>query len=130
MRCLVLQDWTTVSSSVGTATPISQSPDAWFDAGGFQDIVAWFQCTHAITSSGGLNLGLASSPTRESDYLFQGFALVDPTNIGVQVSVVLNKSPNPPIARWIKWFVGPTYTSATWEVTFRIFLAVNSPGGN
>jgi hypothetical protein len=129
MHCILLQDWTTLTGASGGPTVVTQTPDGWFDAAKHQDMVAWIQVSKGSASTGLLGLNLATSPTRDIAFL-SGLGGVDATVTAVTVKKQLNAPTYLPIARWIFWSIAVGSSMANWDVTFRIFLAVNSPGGN
>jgi hypothetical protein len=135
MYTYVLQDWTTIRGSGGTAgTPgasVVQNQDDWLDLSPFQDVFFWVDVRESL---GTVLLYLDTSPT-DDEALFQPLTGVGTAAIA-NLSGVISSTPTilklpmlsatVPIARYLRWRL--TSTSTPWDATFRIVVAANSPG--
>jgi hypothetical protein len=126
-----LQDWTTIRGG-GSVTTVTQQETDWLDLAPYQDVVFWIdvkETTHNGTAGGSPTLYLQTSPTLD-DSLFQSMTTSGVTMTAAAAPTVLallmaSASTVVPLARYVRWqIVGTT----TWDATFRIAVAANSPG--
>ncbi len=128
-RSFLLQDWTTIRSSLNAT--FVQDPSDWLDLDGFSDVVCWVDVAE-VTPPGGLSrnwlqLQLMTAPSFDGAY----FVPIAPaTNIGTQAPYV-QASTSPTIVRsaqstvsnnlmrYLRWTITPS-TSGAWDLTFRI----------
>lgn len=122
MHAFMLQDWTTIRGSVVTVT---QGEDSWLDLTSYQDLVFWIDCREATGATPAITFQTA--PTKD-EALFT--AIVSSNNLVGAATPIVSKallaSATVPIARYLRWqIIGP---SGTWDATFRVLVAANSPG--
>jgi len=132
METATLQDWLTVSGKGDGASlqRIAQGQPFWLDVGEFRDAIAWLQVTE--TSVSGLDttvqLTYQTAPTMD-EALFTtvgGPVIASP---GVTVTQMLGSVANPPLGRYLRWMVTTAaVTNSTWDLTFRVLVALNRPG--
>ncbi len=123
MHAFMLQDWTTIRGSVTTVT---QGEDGWLDLTAYQDLVFWVDCREQSGSSAP-TIAFQTSPTKDES-LFT--SIVTATTLAASATPTVVKallaSATVPIARYLRWqLTGP---SGTWDATFRVLVAANSPG--
>lgn len=119
MHTFILQELSTIR---GGATTVTQNESGWLELTPFSDLVIFTDCREA---SGSPTILFQTSPTRD-DLLFTammaGFALVSNAQT---VTKVLLTAATVPVARFVRWQI----TGApTWDSTFRVYVAANSPG--
>jgi hypothetical protein len=122
MHAFILQDWTTIRGSVTTVT---QGEDGWLDLTAYQDLVFWVDVREATGATP--QISFQTSPTKDES-LFTN--IVAAANLVASASPAVTKgllaSATVPIARYLRWqIIGP---SGTWDSTFRVLVAANSPG--
>jgi hypothetical protein len=131
MHGFILQDWTTIRGG-GSVTTVTQQETDWLDLAPYQDVVFWIdvkETTNNGTAGGSPTLYLQTSPTLD-DSLFQSMTTSGVTMTAAAAPTVLallmaSASTVVPLARYVRWqIVGTT----TWDATFRIAVAANSPG--
>jgi hypothetical protein len=130
MHGFILQDWTTIRGG-GSVTTITQQETDWLDLSPYQDVVFWIdvkETTNNSTAGGSPTLYLQTSPTLD-DVFFQsmatGVTMVAAAAPTVLALLMASATTTVPVARYVRWqIVGTT----TWDATFRIALAANSPG--
>lgn len=124
MHTFILQDWTTIRGSVTTVT---QGEAGWLDLTPFQDLVFWIDCREESTSP---TLTVQTSPTKDETLftpMFSAITLSSNTTPVIKPALMsAGTSTNPPVARYIRWQLASGTT--TWDATFRILVAANSPG--
>jgi len=139
MHTFVLQDWITIRGYSTTAGPplppglsITQNAADWIDLSPFQDVFFWVTVSEVLGAST-VSLFLETAPTAD-DALFQPLAGVGTASISGLVAsatpVVLKYpmlSAPIPISRYLRWRLTNS-VAATWDATFRIVVAANSPG--
>lgn len=122
MHAFILQDWITIRGSVTTVT---QGEDGWLDLTAYQDLVFWVDCREVTGTTPAITF--QTSPTKDES-LFT--AIVSSTSFSASASPTVVKallaSATTPIARYLRWQIGGP--SGTWDATFRVFVAANSPG--
>jgi len=124
MHGFILQDWTTIRGG-GSVTTVTQQETDWLDLSPYQDVVFWIDVKEVTSTA---TLYLQTSPTLD-DAFFQAMATgvtmtaaAAPTVLSL---LMASASTTVPVARYVRWqIVGTT----TWDATFRIALAANSPG--
>jgi hypothetical protein len=121
MHSFILQDWTTIRGGTG-ATTVTQGENSWLDLTPYQDIVLWVDVREA---SGTPTITFQTSPTKDES-LFQNI-VTGTSMVNNQVTAVkaLMSGATVPLARYLRWQINGT---PTWDSTFRVFLAANSPG--
>lgn len=120
MHTFILQDWTTIRGGVTTVT---QQETDWLDLTPYQDAVFWIDVRESTNSP---TLNLQTSPTQD-DVFFQNMVTgVTMTGSGSpSVVSAFMTSATTPVARFVRWQITGT---VTWDATFRIVVAANSPG--
>ncbi len=126
MRTFLLQDWTTVRSSLTTA--FIQDCDAWLDLDGFSDVTLWVDIGNVTTSRGGnVQLQFQTSPSLDDANFV---SLASPIGIGTAAPFVLPSS-TPTVVRsalstttnnlmrYVRWNLQNVGTG-TWDLTFRV----------
>jgi hypothetical protein len=124
MHGFILQDWTTIRGG-GSVTTVTQQETDWLDLAPYQDVVFWIDVKEVTSTA---TLYLQTSPTLD-DSFFQsmaaGVARAAAAAPTVLPLLMASTSTTVPLARYVRWqIVGTT----TWDATFRIALAANSPG--
>ena len=122
MHAFILQDWTTIRGSV---TQVTQGEDGWLDLTAYQDLVFWVDCREVTGTTPSITFQTA--PTKDES-LFT--AIVTATTLSASANPTIVKATlagaTVPIARYLRWQLnGP---SGTWDATFRVLVAANSPG--
>jgi hypothetical protein len=121
MHAFILQDWTTIRGGVTTVT---QGESEWLDLTAYQDVVFWVDCREA---SGSPSIQFQTSPTKD-DSLFMNMmssaTSLTAATAPVIVKATLSAATNP-LARFVRWSITGT---VTWDATFRVLVAANSPG--
>jgi hypothetical protein len=123
MHGFILQDWTTIRGG-GSVTTVTQQETDWLDLSPYQDVVFWVDVKEVTSNP---TLYLQTSPTLD-DSFFQSMTTVTmaaaaaPTVVAL---LMLSASTTIPVARYVRWQIAGT---TTWDATFRIALAANSPG--
>ena len=126
MRTFLLQDWTTIRSSLGAT--FVQDIGGWLDLNGFSDVTCWIDIAEVSPPiRGSLSLQLQTSPTCDD----ANFVAMAPSlQLGTAAPFV-QASSTPTIVRsatglttnslmrYVRWTLTPT-TTASWDVTFRI----------
>jgi len=116
----LLQDWTTIEGASSVAT-LTQSEAFWLDTSQYLDLVTFLQ----VVAASGCTLSYQTAPTKDES-LFQSIDTVTLTS-GVTVGIYLRDTASFPLSHWLRWSLGGGGT--TWNVTFRIWVALNQPGG-
>lgn len=130
MRSFLAQDWVTIrgNSNIDTFT---QGENEWIDLAGYQDVVAWLDVKEFTPiSSNTPAIAFQTSPTKD-DALFFMMAAVQPATTGVTMTSMLKEamaSNAPPLARWFRWQI-TVGGAVAWDITFRLWIAVNRIGG-
>jgi hypothetical protein len=122
MHAFILQEWITIRGGVTTVT---QGEDGWLDLTAYQDLVFWVDCREVTGTTP--QISFQTSPTKDES-LFTN--VIAAANLAASASPVVSKallaSATVPIARYLRWqIVGP---AGTWDATFRVLIAANSPG--
>ena len=123
MHTFVMQDWITVR---GNNNNIIQSESEWLDLTQYEDVVLWVDVREVTGTT--VTLLIQTSPTKDEAFFGVGnVSSMATLSAGTKPPVnVLMSSATPPIARYLRWQIqGP---NATFDATFRIFVAANSPG--
>jgi hypothetical protein len=129
MHSWILQDWTTIRGG-GSVTTVTQQETAWLDLGAYQEVVFWVDVkenTNNSTAGGpGPTLYLQTSPTLD-DSFFQSMVAGVTMTASASPTVVpaLLTNATVPLARYVRWQIVGT---VSWDATFRIAVAANSPG--
>jgi hypothetical protein len=120
MHDFILQDWTTIRGGSGLSTVI-QAENDWLDLSPYQDVVFWIEVSEATNSL----ISLQTSPSKDEDFFV---SIVSQLTLAPSVSVVpvLMTASVVPVARYVRWLLNGT--TGTWDATFRVVLAANSPG--
>jgi hypothetical protein len=125
MHAFILQDWNTIRGALNVSTVI-QSEDNWLDLTPYQDVVFWVDC-RAITGTT-VQIQFQTSPTKDDSLFTAIVAATTFTTGGPQVyQSILSKTTGIPLARYLRWVV-TSNASGTWDTTFRVLVAANSPG--
>jgi hypothetical protein len=117
MHSFILQDWTTIRGGSGVSTVTQQETD-WLDLAAFQDVVFWIDVKE---TTGSPTLYLQTAPTLD-DSFFQAMITGVAMTAAAAPTVL---SATVPLARYLRWQIVGT---PTWDATFRIAVAANSPG--
>jgi hypothetical protein len=126
--CYLLQNWTTIRVDT-SLTLFTQAENDYFDATGFQDLIGWLEVKEATFSTQAPTLSYQTAPTKD-DAAFQTMATVANLSVpGVSTTPMLKELTVPPLARWLRWQLQCS-SSGTWDLTFRIFCALNAIGEN
>jgi hypothetical protein len=121
MHTFILQDWITIRGGTGVTT-ITQPETSWLDLEPFQDVVFWVDVKE---STGGPSLFLQTSPTLDETF-FQ--SMTNASMVAAAAPTLLPAfmmSAAVPLARYVRWLISGM---PTWDATFRIVVAANSPG--
>jgi len=126
MHTYVLQEWTTIrgSGSAGAGQTIVQNQTDWLDLSPFQDVFFWIAVSEV---TGAVTLTFETAPTVD-DTLFQAITTASTLTASATPTVVKMPmlSATVPISRYLRWkLIGP---ASTWDATFRVLVAANSPG--
>jgi hypothetical protein len=119
MHAFILQDWTTIR---GAVTTIVQQETDWLDLSPYQDVVFWIDVKESTNSP---TFTLQTSPSKD-DSLFT--AMIPGSNAGsgtLTIQSAFMTTANVPLARFVRWQISG---APTWDATFRILVAANSPG--
>jgi hypothetical protein len=128
MRTHLAQEFVTIRGpGVGTLT---QSHHAWLHLPEVPSAVAWLDVRELNASGGTVQMGYQTAPTADETSFM---ALSGPTttvpftpSVGVTVTPLVKDFLTVPLARWFRWQITATGTfSATWDITFRLFLATH-----
>lgn len=126
-RSFLLQDWTTIRSSLGSGVPLIQDPDGWLDLDGYSDVTCWIHIAEVTPpTSSCVNLQLQTAPSADDAYFVAlapqlsiggtGFTPASATPLIVR-SAKTTVSNN--LMRYLRWNITPA-GSGTWDLTFRI----------
>ncbi len=127
MHTLILQDWTTIrGSGSGAGATIVQSEQDWLDLSAYQDLTFWLDVREVF--GGTVTIFFETSPAADES-LFQPM-ITTGTALTAAAAPTIVKAPmlsaNVPIGRFLRWkLTGP---ATTWDATFRVLVAANSPG--
>jgi hypothetical protein len=120
MHTLILQELTTIRGGVATVT---QQETEWLDVTPYQDAVFYVE---VVDSTNSPTLNLQTSPTADESLFASMTSGTTMTAATGPTLVPVYMSPSPtPIARFVRWQITGT---PTWDATFRIVVALNSPG--
>jgi len=136
MRGFLLQDWVTIRrKEQGGAAPyptVVQGQPFWLDLSDYRDVVAWLDVRQVGVADAGVNVQVTyQTAPFEDEALFS--AMAPPIAMangysGLTVTQML-ADVSPPLARYFRWMLSPSgATSAPWDITFRVYIAVNRPG--
>jgi len=129
MRTLLSQDYVTIRGNTATMT-VTQSEHMWLDLPGVSHCVAWLEVKEITAGGGTVSMSYQTAPM-VNESLFS--AMSGPTSIitmpfaptvGVTPTVLLKDHLTVPLSRWFRWQLTASGTSSTWDITFRLFLAV------
>jgi hypothetical protein len=124
MFCFPLTNWTTMRGATSVTT-ITQSESQWLDLTGFEDIITWLEVKNLTPGGGtGVTLQYQTSPTKD-EALFAGTAAAFAMTTGVTVTKALMSAATVPLARWLRWQLGSGGATASWDATFRLWIAAN-----
>ena len=133
-RSFLLQDWTTIRSSMASA--FVQDPDAWLDLDGYSDVTCWIDIASVTPPrSSCVNLQLETAPSADDAYFVPiapavriGTAspFVQPSSSPTLVRSAKSSVSNN-LMRHLRWTAKPV-GSGTWDLTFQIHaIAASSP---
>ena len=122
MRGFILQDWTTIRGG-GSVSTVTQQETEWLDLAAYQDVTFWIDVKE---TTGTPVLYLQTAPTLD-DSFFQSMVTAVTMTAAAAPAVVPAFMSNAlvPLARYVRWQIVGT---PTWDATFRIAVAANSPG--
>ena len=130
MYSFLLQDWVTIRGASSVATVI-QSEDCWLDLTSFQDVVAWLDVKNVTTSGASILLAYQSAATKDESLFLAITSALSVAGTGLTVTPMIKDLTSTPLARWLRWRLSISGSpTATWDVTFRIFVAANTLGNN
>jgi hypothetical protein len=122
MHAFILQEWITIRGSVTTVT---QGEDGWLDLTAYQDLVFWVDCREVTGTTPAISF--QTSPTKD-DSLFTN--VIASANLAAASTPAVTKallaSATVPVARYLRWQI--TGPAGTWDATFCVLIAANSPG--
>jgi hypothetical protein len=126
MHAFILQDWTTIRAGGSSTVTITQQETDWLDLAPYQDVVFWIDIKDSTNTP---TIFMQTSPTLD-DSLFQaiisGGTPMAPSGVPAVIPALMaSASTSIPLARYLRWQIVGT---ATWDATFRIAIAANSPG--
>ena len=132
MKAFVLQDWVTVRGA-SNITQIIQNEASWAALDQFQDVIMWLQVPEVTTGVGTVTMNLETAPLKDESL----FSPMTNMNVGITAgsmtptikSNILGQNPATPLARWVRWHITTSGTSAAWDMTFRILLVANQQIG-
>ena len=125
MHAFILQDWNTIRGA-NSITTVIQSEDNWLDLTPYQDVMFWVDC-RALTGTT-VQIQFQTAPTKDDTLFTAVVAAQTFLTSGVQVyQSILSKTTGIPLARYVRWVVTAN-ASVTWDATFRVLVAANSPG--
>lgn len=135
MRGFVLQDWVTIRQKevpgAGPYPTIVQGQPFWLDLSEYRDVVAWLDIAE-VTVDVGVNVQVTyQTAPFENEALFTAMAPPIARSNGYSGLTVTQMlaDVSPPLARYFRWMLSPSgATTAPWDITFRILIAVNRPG--
>src|SRR5438105_1472522 len=121
MHTFILQDYTTIRGA--TSTTVTQNESGWLDLSQFQDVIAWVDVRELTTSA---TLKIQTSPVKDEIMFQDMYSAAAAVGVVAPPIKVLMSAASVPLARYVRWqLVGG---AATWDLTFRILIAANSPG--
>lgn len=129
MKGFLLQDWLTLRGGASAAVdPIVQSQAFWLDLSAYRDVIAWHEVSEFTVDAGASLLLTYETAPFEDDALFN--AMAGPLTIATGVTVTqMLADRSPPLAKFFRWKLQPSVApGGTWDITFRILIAVNRPG--
>jgi hypothetical protein len=121
MHSFILQDWTTIRGGVAT---VIQGEADWLDLSSYQDCIFFLDVREA---SGTPTITFQTSPTKD-EALFQTMitaTLMTASATGAAAIKATLTNAIVPVARFVRWQINGTIT---WDSTFRVIVAANSPG--
>jgi hypothetical protein len=122
MHAFILQEWITIRGSVTTVT---QGEDGWLDLTAYQDLVFWVDCREVTGTTPAISF--QTSPTKDDSLFTNVIASANlAANAAPTVTKALLASATVPVARYLRWQI--TGPAGTWDATFRVLIAANSPG--
>jgi hypothetical protein len=133
MRCLCLQPLITLRGAASVTT-IAQPETGWLDLRMFRDLVAWLDVREVASTGGGATLVLnyQTSPTKDDpatgSLLTTMASVTISAGAGLTVTPMLRDLITNPLARWLRWQLVAASQTATWDATFRIWIAASMPG--
>jgi hypothetical protein len=119
MHTFILQDWTTIR---GAVTTIVQAETDWLDLSPYQDVVFWIDVKESTNTP---TFTLQTSPSKDDSLFTALIPGVAPTAGTVSIQSAFMTTASVPLARFLRWQINGT---PTWDATFRILVAANSPG--
>lgn len=126
MRSIVAQERITIRGNSSVAS-ITQGEEGWLDLFPYQDVWAILDVAEASTGGGSaFQIFLETSPTLDDFFFAAMIAGVSLSTVGTTVKPILLNTATVPIARWFRWRNAQTGATGTWDVTFRLAIAVNS----
>ena len=124
MDALLLQDWVTIDANAQIASVI-QSADCWMDVGDAEDLV-FFLDVKEVANAPIMNYE-TSAVAEDSSFL----TIIAPFTLGtgLRVDPALLAYAMTPAAQYVRWHITSSNVSASWNVTFRVWLATYSLAG-
>jgi len=124
MHTFILQDYVTIRGI--TSVNVTQNESLWLDLTPYQDLVIW---TDVREITGSVTVNFQTSPTKDES-LFAPLVTPFAGATGVSQTKALMAGAagsNVPIARYCRWVLTAPGTGP-WDMTFRVYIAANSPG--
>ena len=122
MHSFILQDWTTIRGA--TSTNVTQGESGWLDLTPYQDLIFWLDCREV---TGAVTITFQTAPTKDESLftlITTGSTLAAATT--PTIIKALMTTGGTPVARYVRWtLTGP---ASTYDATFRVYVAANSPG--
>src|SRR5262249_45538100 len=109
-----------------SVTSVAQDQVDWLDVSPYQDLFFWLDVREVNRLA--IVMKYETSPIEDESYfvpLVAGTALSAAT-APARTAGLLNSATVAP-AKWVRWRLAVT-TTGSWDVTFRILVAANSPG--
>lgn len=131
MDAKVLQDWTTVRGA-STVVTITQNESDWLDVSQYQD-VTFFLLVREVASGGAVAplLKYQTAPLKD-ERLFTAMASIPllaaslaAPNVTAVLTSTFTTNTAVGLGAWLRWQIVPNGPSSTWDVTFRIVVALN-----
>jgi hypothetical protein len=138
VHCFLFQDWLTLrGAGASAAGSITQSEPAWLDLSPYQDVVAWLQVPEvtAPTGTASLYIDFQTGPAKDESYFMSLLNALGNATSGLALAAsssptvlrFMHDGAYTPLSKWLRWKVSTNNVAPTqtWDVTFRIWLAVS-----
>jgi hypothetical protein len=133
MKSMVLQDWLTIRGN-STVTSVTQTESQWIDVSQYQDATFWL-IFRELNLGGGmvpsLTLNFQTAPEKD-ERLFASMSSLSLASLSVSavttVAVISSRfltNTSIALGAWLRWNLTSSGASGTWDVTFRLDVALN-----